>query len=186
MTMWWRRFSGGVLGTMVLLAGCATAPAPASDAAPVLRLSPASLGRELQAQQQLAVTARGQARRVDVLLEVDAAAVRLALVTFGQTAARLSWDGTTLTEDRAAWLPAVVSGERILSDLQLALWPEASVRAALPAGWFLDADAQGRTLRQRTVPVVTVAYPSPGRILLDQRHDGYQLVIDSREAGAAP
>ena len=180
-----RSLTGLVLVAAVLLAGCATPTVPASDPAPVLRLSPASLGHELQAQQQLAVTTRGQSHRVDVLLEVDAAAVRLALVTFGQTAARLEWDGNAFTEDRAAWLPAAVSGERILSDLQLALWPEAAVRAALPPGWFLDATPAGRTLRQRDVTVVTVAYPSPSRITLDQRHDGYQLVIDTRNVGAA-
>ena len=165
---------------MAALAGCATSTRPPLDAVPVLRLLPASLGRELAVQQQLTVTVKGQTHRIDVLLEADASAVRIALVSMGQTAARLEWDGQRLTETRSPWLPAVVSGERILSDLQLALWPEAAVRAALPAGWFLDATASGRVLRQDTSTVATVAFPSPLRVELDQLRDGYRLVIDTR------
>ena len=180
--MMWR---AAVLALVLALAGCAAPPArpPAdesgADAAPVLRLPPASLGRALAAQQQLAVTVKGKTNRIDVLLEADAKAVRLALVSMGQTAARLEWDGQRLTETRSPWLPAVVSSERILSDLQLALWPEMAVRAALPAGWFLDVTASGRVLRQNTAIVATVAFPSPSRIELDQRRDGYHLVIDT-------
>jgi len=172
------------------LAGCAATPRTSlpkvaddcrpDQATPVLRLSPASLGKELAVQQQLSVTTRGQTQRVDVLLEVDATTVRLALVTMGQTAARLEWDGQQLSETRSSWLPAVVSGERILSDLQLALWPEAAVRAALPPGWFLDTVAGGRVLRQATDPVVAVTYPSSSRIEIDQRRDQYHLVVDTR------
>ncbi|MET0348848.1 MAG: DUF3261 domain-containing protein [Rhizobacter sp.] len=172
------------------LAGCATPsrtslPKAADDcgpdqSAPVFRLSPASLGKDLAVQQQLAVTTRGQTQRVDVLLEVDATAVRLAVVAMGQTAARLEWDGRKLSETRASWLPAAVSGERILSDLQLALWPEAAVRAALPPGWFLDTVAGGRVLRQATETVVAVTYPSASRIEIDQRRDQYHLVVDTR------
>lgn len=183
-----KRFAATLL-IAVALAGCATtsrtslkaaADCGPADAVPVLRLSPASLGRELAVQQQLAATVKGQTHRIDVLLEADASAVRMALVSMGQTAARLEWDGQQLSETRAPWLPAVVSGERILSDLQLAMWPEAAVRAALPPGWFLDTVAGGRVLRQATDPVVAVTYPSASRIEIDQRRDQYHLVVDTR------
>lgn len=152
------------------------------EATPLLRLPPATLGRTIAVQQQLTVTAKAQTRSIDVLLEADAESVRLALLAMGQTAARLVWDGTRLDEKRAAWLPAAVSGERILSDLQLALWPEDAVRDALPAGWFLDATPAQRVLRFQRTPVATVVYASPTRIELDQLRDGYQLVIESRTA----
>jgi len=171
--------------------GCASAPpappvaaadcGPADVAAPVLRLAPAALGRELAVQQQLTVTAQGRTQRIDVLLEADAAAVRLALVHMGQTAARLTWDGRDLQETRAPWLPEQVSGERILSDLQLAMWPATAVRAALPPGWFLDTTVDARLLRHGTATVVAVSYPSASRIEIDQRHDKYRLVVDTRE-----
>lgn len=183
-------FTGAVL--LALLAGCAVpvAQAPgqgapegsavAGDATPLLRLPPAALGRSFAAQQQLAATVQGRTQRIDVLLEVDAQAVRLALVSMGQTAARLEWDGVRLQETRAAWLPAVVSGERILSDLQLALWPEAAVHEALPRGWSLDTGPAGRVLRQGATPVVNVRYPTASRIEIDHLRDGYHLVVDSR------
>jgi len=188
-----RRGLSLVLVAGACLAGCATSPpplpptaaadcGPADVAAPVLRLAPAALGRELAVQQQLTVTTQGRTQRIDVLLEADAGAVRLALVHMGQTAARLSWDGRELQETRAPWLPDAVSGERILSDLQLAMWPATAVRAALPPGWFLDTTADTRVLRHGTTPVVAVAYPSPSRIEIDQRHDGYRLVVDTRDA----
>lgn len=174
---------------LALLAGCAATPPQPSAAsvaataeAPTLRLSPASLGRSLAVQQQLSATVQGRTQRIDVLLEADAQAVRLALVSMGQTAARLTWDGVRLDEQRAAWLPAAVSGERILSDLQLALWPEDVVRASLPTGWFLDTPSGGRVLRQAAAPVVTVRYPSPQRIEIHHLRDGYQLVVDTRDA----
>jgi hypothetical protein len=182
------------LVVLALLAGCAaTRPQPpaspaaaecgpaATDDAPTLRLSPASLGRSLAVQQQLAATVQGRTQRIDVLLEADAQAVRLALVSMGQTAARLTWDGVRLDEQRASWLPAVVAGERILSDLQLAMWPEDVVRAALPSGWFLDTPAGGRVLRQAAAPVVTVSYPSAQRIEIHHLRDGYHLVVDTRD-----
>lgn len=179
---------------LALLGGCA-APRPTyqpavehcgvpatPDATPLLRLAPSALGRAIAVQQQLTVTAKDQTRRIDVALEVDDGAVRLAVLAMGQTAARLVWDGTRLDETRAAWLPSAVSGERILSDLQLALWPEDAVRDALPTGWFLDAGPGARTLRFHRTVVATVAYPTPTRIELAQLRDGYQLVIDSRTA----
>ncbi|HJV95432.1 MAG TPA: DUF3261 domain-containing protein, partial [Albitalea sp.] len=159
------------------LAGCATPP-PRQDA-PLLRLAPAALGRTLALQQQLAVTARGQTQRVDVLLEADADAVRLALVNLGQTVARLEWDGKQLQESRAAWWPAAVRSENVLSDLQLVWWPADAVRAALPAGWSLSADASARELRQGSDVVTAIRYLSPTLVELDNRRAGYLLRIES-------
>jgi hypothetical protein len=176
-----------------LVSGCgALCPAPGPlaapprDDAPLLRLPPQALGRSLALQQQLTVDVRGQPeRRLDVMLEADPSAVRLALVgPGGQTAARLEWDGLRLDETRAPWLPAAVSSERILSDLQLVLWPAAAIRSALPAGWSLVQDGDRadapRVLRQQAEDVVTVSYPSATRAELVQHRAGYTLVIDSR------
>ena len=70
----------------------------------------------------------------------------MGVVAMGQVAARLDWDGVTLTENRAPWWPQAVSGSRILSDLQLTLWPVAAIQAALPAGWRLVEAGDVRTL----------------------------------------
>jgi Protein of unknown function (DUF3261) len=181
------------------LAGCATAP-PVSHASPQLRLAPALLGRTLNLQQHLTLQAPGRDQQLDVLLEADARHVQMGMVAMGQVAARLDWDGTTLAEDKAPWWPSEVAGSRILSDLQLTLWPVAAIRAALPAGWTLVEDGDVRTLAQDgdVVTVITRrCAPAPSScaksqdpqraetlIELDQRREHFKLKIESRDLGA--
>lgn len=178
-----------VLGVSLVLAACAGAPTmpspPAVAAAPVLRLSPASLGHELSVQQQLEFVAGDRRQVVDALLEVDAAEVRLALLAAGQTALRLQWDGHDLRETRAPWLPAMLSSERVLSDLQWVQWPAEVIREALPAGWSLREDKGSRQVLQADEVVLDIRFPSPGIAELNQRREHYQLLIRSLpEAGA--
>jgi hypothetical protein len=161
------------------LVACA-APARQEQASPQLRLSPASLGATLALQQLLTVTARGQTQRLEVLLEADPQAVRLAVVSMGQTAARLEWDGVKLTQSRAKWWPEAVTAERILDDLQLMLWPAPAVSAALPAGWRLAASADQRVLSRDGQVVATVRYEGPGVSELVHLAEGYRLRVESR------
>jgi hypothetical protein len=170
---------------LLLAAGCATSPTPTANEpdSPLLRLAPASLGRTLALQQQLTVAARGQTHRLDVILEADADSVRLAMMNLGQTVARLEWNGRELTETRVSWWPAAVKGERILSDLQLVLWPAQAISAALPGGWTLDAHAGERVLRREGTVVATVSYPSATRAELVNLRHGYRLSIDSHPLG---
>jgi hypothetical protein len=169
----------------VVLAACSWVPG-LRETLPPLRLSPASLGRTLVLQQQLTVTVRGQSRQLDVFLEADAQAVRLALLVMGQAAARLEWDGKQLNETRAPGWPQVVSGERILGDLQLMYWPAAAVRASLPTGWSLEADDVRRTLAHEGRAVVEVRYlQATGAQVAELTNlaDDYRIRIESR-AGA--
>jgi hypothetical protein len=174
------------LALAAALAGCATPPAPVSHAAPELRLAPALLGRELALQQRITVHAPGREQQVDALLEADATHVQLGVIAMGQVAARLSWDGARLDETRAPWWPKEVSGARILSDLQLALWPADAVRAALPAGWRLDEAGDVRTLSEGTEVVTVVTRRGPAIVDIEQRRDRYRLTIESQDAGAPP
>lgn len=168
---------------VAVLAACAAPPGASPTAvlaqAPLLRLPPAALGRSLALQQQLVVTAAGQAHRVDALLEADSDTVRLAVLSLGQTVARVEWDGTQLRETRAKGLPATVSGERILSDLQLVWWPVDAVRAALPMGWALQATPGGRQLNEGGELVTVVRYLSPTLVEFDNLRAGYSLRIES-------
>ncbi len=166
-----------------LLVACAappgTSPLDANRQTPLLRLSPAALGRSLALQQQLVVTAAGQTQRVEVLLEAEPDAVRLAVLNLGQTAARLEWDGQRLQETRAAWWPAAVRGELILSDVQLVWWPADAVRAALPSGWALRETPGTRELVERGEVAAVVRYLSPTEVELDNLRAGYRLGIES-------
>jgi len=171
---------GLVLALVAPLAGCVLPPRLPVAAEPyALRLSPASLGRELALQQRLTVTVHGHSQQLDVALEVDAEAVRLALLAFGQTVARLDWDGRELKETRARGWPAAVSGARVLSDLQLVHWPAEAIRAALPAGLSLQAGDQGRLLRAGDTTLVQVRYPAPGTAELENLAGHYRLRLDA-------
>ncbi|EON20107.1 phospho-N-acetylmuramoyl-pentapeptide-transferase [Cupriavidus necator] len=177
-----------------MAAGCAapgSAPertVPAAGATALLRLPPASLQRELKLQQHITVEftvlGRTERRELLALLEADAAHTRLAAVGGGQVLARLDWDGTTLQVSRAPWAPAELQPERILSDLQLTLWPAAAVRAALPAGWSFDATPTLRQLRQGSETVAEIRYPDVVTTLFVQHRDGYRLTIRNLPAEA--
>ena len=172
---------------LAALGACASAPPRAAPReAPQLRLAPALLGHPLSLQQHLTLQAPGREQQLDVLLEADAQHVQLGVVAMGQVAARLAWDGTTLTEERAPWLPQAVSGARILSDLQLTLWPVAAIQAALPAGWVLAESGNVRTLSQDGEVVTVITHIAPAVVELDQRREHFKLKIESRaNPGAA-
>lgn len=173
----------GVAAMLIFLLGCVTAPpAPAS---PRLRLSPASLGTTLAMQQQLTVTVADQTHRLEVLLEADARAVRVAVLSLGQTAARLEWDGVNLTQSRAAWWPEAVGAERILDDLQLMLWPLEAVSAGLPPGWSLASSAGLRVLSRDGQPIVHVRYQAPNVSELVHLRQGYRVRVESHVLEAA-
>lgn len=170
-----------LIAAILLLAACAgTSPRSAGDS-PELRLSPASLGRELVLQQQLTFTIGGEQRSMEALLEVDANGVALAVQAAGQSALVLRWDGAHLQEQRAAWLPPQVRGERVLNDLQLSYWPAQAIRAALPDGWTLEEDRDVRRLREHGLDVATVRFVSPDRIEIESHRDGVRLSIVSSQ-----
>ena len=166
---------------LLLLAGCATTPAraPEDGAMPALRLAPAALGRELALQQRLSFEHGERRDSVDALVEVDASSLRLVMHAQGQVALRLTWDGTVLDQQRADWLPAALSAERVLDDLQLVYWPAAAINAALPAGWHLREHAGQRELMHHDEVVATVSFPDPTRARLRQHRQDYLLDIQS-------
>ncbi|HEX5686917.1 MAG TPA: DUF3261 domain-containing protein [Ideonella sp.] len=172
-----------------MLTACASAPpAPVPSAAVSFRLPPASLGRTLAWQQRLQVTSQGRTQPpLDALLEADAQALRLALLGTGQTLARLEWDGRSLKAEQAAGWPKEIPAERVLSDMQLALWPLAALQAALPADATLADEGPLRVLRQHGTVVTTVRDAGSLHIELVNQALGYTLRIDSMPIeGATP
>lgn len=171
----------GVALSALTACGAAGTRGPGSAQMPLLRLQPAALGQELALQQRLTFTRQNGNDQIDALLEVDASQVRLLLHQAGQSALRLLWDGSALTETRADWLPAELSAERVLSDLQLTYWPPASIRASLPPDWTLQTDAAQRALSYRGDLVVSIELLTPQRARLTQHRYGYVLEINSVE-----
>jgi hypothetical protein len=168
--------------TLEGLSGCATWFR--GHEAPMLRLSPASLGRELSVVQRMDIDVRGQTRSFDAALEVDADELRLAVLQLGQTTARLTWDGQTLTQSLAPGWPQAVSASSVLSDLQYVWWPRPEVQAALPSGWVLDEGVNHRVLRRGDNVVLDVRVPRSGMIELTHRGAGYLVRLQTQ--GAQP
>ena len=178
------KYLAAVLAAAAVLAGCASSPSSPPAATPLLRLAPASLGRELAVVQQLDIQAAGQSRSLDVALEVDAQSVRMAFLQLGQTVARLEWDGRQLEQSLAPGWPKVVSAERVLSDLQLVWWPAEAVRAGLAPGWQLAESPQTRELSQEGRVRVSVRKLAAEHVELVQHAEGYTVQIHTR--GASP
>lgn len=163
----------------LVLAACAQLPPRPAVALPPLRLPPAALGREVSLQQQLHFTFGRNERDMEALLEVDAGEVRLVVQAMGQAGVRLFWDGNALRQQRAAWLPPTVRAERVLDDLQFAMWPADAIRAALPPGWTLREDGATRALVRSGEAWLSMTRLDENRVRLVNLAEGYQLDIAS-------
>lgn len=174
------------LAMLLALAACAHSPPRAAVALPTLRLSPASLGGSLSLQQRLHFEFGAQQRDMDALLEADAVEVRLLVQAMGQSGVRLRWDGTRLEERRAPWLPAFVRGERVLDDLQFALWPGQAIREALDGDWSLEDDGRTRSLVHGGRAWLRATRLGPSGIRLENLAEGYRLDITTAEGMESP
>ncbi|WP_454831023.1 DUF3261 domain-containing protein [Pseudoxanthomonas wuyuanensis] len=164
----------------LLLAACAhQRPQAPLQSLPPLRLAPAALGQTISVQQRLHFSFAEQQRELDALLEVDAHEVRLLVLALGQSGVRLSWDGHQLQQQRAAWLPPAVRGERVLDDLQFVRWPVEAIRAALPEGWQLQQSPGVRKLLHDGTVWLVATELSPQRVRLENLAEGYRLEIES-------
>jgi hypothetical protein len=163
------------------LIGCAAPPSPPPSLG--LRLAPADLQASLSLQQHLKVERGGRIDELDAALEVDPERLDLVALAFGQRVMSVHYDGATVTEWRHAMLPAQVRADAVLQDFQLTLWPQASLAAALPAGWSVSDEALLRTLRHDGLVVATVRYSGmprwSGTVVLDNLRYHYRLTIVS-------
>jgi hypothetical protein len=148
---------------------------------PALRLAPSTLGQNLALEQQLVFVRGGQRRELDALLEVDASQVRLLVQAMGQSAVRLVWDGQHLHEQRAPWLPSQVRGDRVLNDLQFALWPLSAIQAALPSDWRVEQTGNERRLLDAQGRAWLIAQDDGGlgNLRLNNLAEGYTLEVRS-------
>lgn len=178
-----------LLAAMTVLAAlvaCADRPTRPGGDLPPLRLSPASLQGTLALQQQLHFRFGRVERDLDALLEADDAQVQLLVQAMGQTGFRVRWDGQHLDEQRAPWLPRQVRAERVLDDLQFALWPTAAIAAVLPAEWKVTDDGEHRRLQHAGQDALHLQRHADGSLQLDNLREGYSLTIRSVDGAAAP
>jgi hypothetical protein len=164
----------------LLLAGCATAPAPKRLG---LKLAPAALGQSISLQQHLKVERGARIDELDAALEVDAARVELVGLAFGQRVLTLHYDGKELTTWRHFMLPKQVRADDVLEDLQLTLWPAEAINAALPAGWRVEDHDLRRTVYHDADAVTVIDYSAmprwSGTAVLNNLTYKYRLTIQS-------
>ena len=175
------------LASAALLAGCASASRHQADAAvagqvgsPWLALAPSALGCAAAVQQRLTVQPPGQSpKELDALLEIDAGSMRLAILNLGQMVGTLDWNGTKLDPQLSRWWPAVLKPEQVLSDVQLAFWPEAEIARALPAQWTLDATPKERVLKYAGAERVKVRFLDASALEVVYPQGNWSLRIDT-------
>lgn len=180
----------------LLLGACGMAPTrtpPPASETPVLPLqTPASLGRSLQAEQQLGAAYGRRSSTLRCLVSVDPTSIDVIAVTaMGQRVFRLRYDGTTLDAERSVFAPEQIDPAHILADLQLAFWPtDVIAGAAADVGMQLQTPRTGlRRLLDGDYIVAEVHDtdddPWNGRLWLVNLRNDYTLDITTTVAAEA-
>lgn len=122
-------------------------------------------------------------------VQLDAAGLKVVGVTAtGMRLFTASFDGKQVSAERSPFVPKEVSPERVLADMQLALWPIDSLqRAYADTGQSLSEPLPGvrRVVRDdRLVAEVHYASDDPwnGRLWFVNFEFGYSLTIDTTTA----
>lgn len=185
------RATGWIVSAAVLLAGCALAQPRDQAAVPFAPLSPASLGRTVQAEQILRIAYGESGLALQCTASVTPAETSLTCFTaLGQRAFHLKHDGQTLSSEAAALNATAISPERILTDLQLAYWPLPALTAAMAGSlWQVSEPVPDvRRLRHNGALYADIYYSGhlasakswDGRLWLVNFEQRYSLDIESR------
>jgi len=171
-----------VCAGLLILSGCAT---PVQHAAKVTLASPAGLSAR-SASQVIHAVYGARSMTLSTAIELDAASLKVVGVTAtGQRLFTASWDGTAVSAQKSAFVPDNVDPERVLADVQLALWPLPAVQAAFgKAGLEVTEPFAGvRRLRRGDALIAEVHYagadPWNGRLWFVNFEFDYSLTIDT-------
>ena len=168
----------------LLLGACAHTPRADVSAlpralAPVAAVSPRSASQVIHAAYgDRAITLR-------TALQVDNAVIKLVGVTAtGQRLFTAAYDGQSVSAERGVFVPADIEPERVLADMQLALWPLPALREALGGAYEVSEPFAGvRRLKRSGRLVAEVHYASDdpwvGRLWLVSFEHGYSLTVDT-------
>ena len=122
-------------------------------------------------------------------IQIDAAGLKLVGVTAtGQRLFTARWDGTSISAERGPFVPDSIDPQRVLADMQLALWPLPAVESAFrQTGLEVTEPFAGvRRLRRGDVLIAEVHYASPdpwnGRLWFVNFQYDYSLTIDTSTA----
>jgi hypothetical protein len=189
MRAWHRQFfRASAVSAVLLMHGCAHAPPPAAAIAPAPLAPPGAPGPR-NASQVIHAAFGPRTLTLGTAIQVDAAGLKVVgLTATGQRLFTVSWDGNAVSAQKSAFVPAEVDPARVLADVQLALWPLASVQAAFRAGGLevTEPFTGVRRLHRGTALVAEVHYatadPWSGRLWLVNFELDYSLTIDTQSA----
>lgn len=177
------------------LAGCshlhrapAAAPpsvwAPQSEQPPLL--APDTLGGSRDTQQILRAAFGEHEASLRSVVRVSPERIQMVMLTaMGQRAMSVEWNGRDWKVETAPMVPSAMRPEWLVADMQLALWPLATLQAAYkPAGWDVTEPGGGvRRLRHDGKLVAEVAYadadPWHGRYWISNFRYGYALSVQA-------
>jgi hypothetical protein len=178
---------------LLMLAACAHAPkrADSTGAVSMPLASPDALAAR-SASQVIHAVYGARTIILRTAIQLDSSGLRVVGVTAtGQRLFTAHWDGKTVSAEKSAFVPDSVDPKRVLADMQLALWPLASVQAAF-AGAGLEVSepfAGVRRLRRGDVLIAEVHYtttdPWAGRLWLVNFEFDYSLTIDTSQGPGA-
>lgn len=178
------------LATALVLSACAALSPRNPIAAPFAPLSPASLGRTMQAEQILNIAQSDRSLTLQCAAHVTPSETSLSCFTaLGQRAFALKHDGHSISAESAAAGGPAIPPQQILTDLQLAYWPLPALAEAMAgSAWQISEPTPGlRRLRRDGVLYAEVHYANPtpwnGRLWLVNFEQRYSLDIESRLLG---
>jgi hypothetical protein len=147
--------------------------------------SPAALSAR-SASQVIHAVYGARSMTLSTAIQLDAASLKVVGVTAtGQRLFTARWDGTAVSAQKSAFVPDNVDPERVLADVQLALWPLPAVQEAFgEAGLEVTEPFAGvRRLRRGDALIAEVHYagadPWNGRLWFVNFEFDYSLTIDT-------
>jgi hypothetical protein len=190
--------AGALLVVGVLVAGCAASVDTVERVviAPDLTLelpAPAALGRTVDASQVVTAHYGRESYGFEARLAIGPDQVRLVGTDpMGRRALVITWNGRTLTVQRAAFLPETVRPENVLADIILIFWPEAALRRGLAAAGGTvtvrgATRAIGRAGDGAGEEAITIRYEGPPWSgLTHLTNHAWHYAIDVRSAAVGP
>ncbi len=130
---------------LLSLAACSTVPAPPPGTVMVAPGAlfalppPAALGRDIEAVQLVNARHGADSFTFEGHLSVTRERVLLAGTDgFGQRLMQITWDGKTVTAQKASFLPDGLRPENVLADVMMIYWPEAEIRNRISGAALQD------------------------------------------------
>jgi hypothetical protein len=171
---------------LLVIAACASQPQLSTDQMSRPLVAPATLGQSHAVNQIVrgAFGARDMTMNCVVTVQ-DGTMTVVGLSAVGVRLFTIRYDGQSTRVDHSLPLPAQLTPERLLADLQLVHWPLYILQRPLrEAGWEISEPAPGtRRLRRDGRVIAEVHYtgadPWQGRSWLVNLEHGYTLSIES-------